>query len=250
MAASKAAISALAERSIHIKIHPVARDIAERREVVRVLERFGEVDMFRSLKYDDSSTSVPNAFLSILATPEAARRAIAASPIRYRLVSNVSPSSTSSTSSTSSSNLDTTTPSTNPNQPTPPTPQTFELRISPSQHPHHHSVRASPLHASYTPISTRRSPIAADLAARIPSSIHKPGLCDWVSDSPARADVPRTTVPWRLARRKPAAAAAAAAASSRSTTHQIALPSVLRGLRNYPVMGDGDVARERKTEVR
>lgn len=40
----------VAARSIHIKIHPTARSLPERREVLRVLERFGEIEMFRSLK--------------------------------------------------------------------------------------------------------------------------------------------------------------------------------------------------------
>jgi hypothetical protein len=40
----------VAARSLHIKIHPTARSLPERREVLRVLERFGEVEMFRSLK--------------------------------------------------------------------------------------------------------------------------------------------------------------------------------------------------------
>lgn len=40
----------IAARAIHVKIHPTARTIAERREVLRVLEGFGEVEMFKSLK--------------------------------------------------------------------------------------------------------------------------------------------------------------------------------------------------------
>ncbi len=40
----------VAARSIHIKMHPTARSFSEQREVLRVLERFGEVEMFRSLK--------------------------------------------------------------------------------------------------------------------------------------------------------------------------------------------------------
>jgi len=40
----------LAARSLHLKIHPTPRTILARREVLRVIERFGEVEMFRSLK--------------------------------------------------------------------------------------------------------------------------------------------------------------------------------------------------------
>jgi hypothetical protein len=36
--------------TVHIKLYPTPTTFAERREVLRVLERFGEVAMFRSLK--------------------------------------------------------------------------------------------------------------------------------------------------------------------------------------------------------
>ena len=41
---------ALAARTVHVKIYPTTRTFNERREVLRVLERFGEVTMFRSFK--------------------------------------------------------------------------------------------------------------------------------------------------------------------------------------------------------
>jgi hypothetical protein len=43
----------VAKRTVHVKISPTARTFNERREVLRVLERFGEVTMFRSLKVLD-----------------------------------------------------------------------------------------------------------------------------------------------------------------------------------------------------
>ena len=42
--------SAVAGRAVHIKIHPRPRNLAESRQVVRVLERYGEVVMFKHLK--------------------------------------------------------------------------------------------------------------------------------------------------------------------------------------------------------
>ena len=48
--AARAKARDLVARTVHIKIHPTARSLAERREVLRVLERYGEVVMFRSLK--------------------------------------------------------------------------------------------------------------------------------------------------------------------------------------------------------
>lgn len=43
-------VDALASKTVHVKIYPTTRTFAERREVLRVLEGFGEVTMFRSLK--------------------------------------------------------------------------------------------------------------------------------------------------------------------------------------------------------
>ncbi len=42
--------SSLSARTVYLKLHPTARTFAERREVLRVLERFGEVTMFKSYK--------------------------------------------------------------------------------------------------------------------------------------------------------------------------------------------------------
>jgi len=42
--------SSLTTRTVWLKLHPSARTFAERREVLRVLERFGEVTMFKSHK--------------------------------------------------------------------------------------------------------------------------------------------------------------------------------------------------------
>src|SRR5205809_2074751 len=48
--ASAAARKALDAVSVHVKITPAPRNMQESREVLRVLQRFGEVVMFKSLK--------------------------------------------------------------------------------------------------------------------------------------------------------------------------------------------------------
>lgn len=45
--------SAVAGRAVHIKIHPRPRNISESRQVLRVLERYGEVVMYKHLKVYD-----------------------------------------------------------------------------------------------------------------------------------------------------------------------------------------------------
>jgi hypothetical protein len=47
---SSALTGALARRTVHVRMQPTARTFSERREVLRVLEDFGEVTMFRSYK--------------------------------------------------------------------------------------------------------------------------------------------------------------------------------------------------------
>jgi hypothetical protein len=42
--------TSLSARSVYLKLHPTARSFSERREVLRVLERFGEISMFKSYK--------------------------------------------------------------------------------------------------------------------------------------------------------------------------------------------------------
>ena len=52
MATARVATSGLsvAGRAIHIKLFPRSRNIAESRQVLRVLERYGEVVMYKHLK--------------------------------------------------------------------------------------------------------------------------------------------------------------------------------------------------------
>lgn len=50
MAASRAAATSLAGRAVHIKIHPRPRNLHESRQILRVLERFGEVVMYKNLR--------------------------------------------------------------------------------------------------------------------------------------------------------------------------------------------------------
>lgn len=51
-AAAAAALTStqLAGRAVHIKIHPRPRNLNESREVLRVLQKYGEVVMFRNLR--------------------------------------------------------------------------------------------------------------------------------------------------------------------------------------------------------
>ena len=45
-----AAGDGLANRTVHIRVYPRPRNLAESREILRVLEGYGEVVMFKHLK--------------------------------------------------------------------------------------------------------------------------------------------------------------------------------------------------------
>lgn len=45
----------LANRALHLKIHPRPANLAESREVLRMLQTFGDVVMFKSLKVSNRS---------------------------------------------------------------------------------------------------------------------------------------------------------------------------------------------------
>ncbi|KAL8839382.1 MAG: hypothetical protein Q9170_001776 [Blastenia crenularia] len=74
----------VAECSVYIRISPRPRNLAESREVLRVLQQYGEVVMYRHLKYE-APNPTPNAALAIYKTKNAAKDVVNASPIRFQL---------------------------------------------------------------------------------------------------------------------------------------------------------------------
>ncbi|KAL9118102.1 MAG: hypothetical protein Q9187_005356 [Circinaria calcarea] len=74
--------SVVAGRAVHIKIHPRPRNLAESRQVLRVLERYGEVVMFKHLKYEPQAPA-PNSALAIYRYTTGAEKAMKASPMRF-----------------------------------------------------------------------------------------------------------------------------------------------------------------------
>ncbi|CZR67710.1 uncharacterized protein PAC_17609 [Phialocephala subalpina] len=173
MEASLSAARALTARTVHIKLYPTPRTFPERREVLRVLERFGEVKMFRSLKYNRKhQTPVHNAFRALFASQSSVTDLINASPLRYRLVAETSPPTSSSSS------------------PEAPTEQqeeqgtTFSLNASPTTFNHNEYLSGStnPLHGPFRPIPPKYSYIGSSLERIVPESLWSKGLIDWETD--------------------------------------------------------------------
>ncbi|KAI9705948.1 MAG: hypothetical protein M1836_005354 [Candelina mexicana] len=77
----------LAGRAVHIKVHPRPRNLDESREVLRVLEKYGKVVMFKNLRHEFQTPS-PNTVLAIYQHASSASNLVAASPLRYALQSN------------------------------------------------------------------------------------------------------------------------------------------------------------------
>lgn len=176
--AMKAAASSLASRTFHIKTHPAVTSLPERREVLRVLSEFGSIEMFKSLKYE---SGVTNAFIGIFENENARNQAIEASPLNYSLIIEeaVDPAlhagENIATGPQNSRHVN--------KYRTQSRTVEYELRISPSSYDHAASIKRSPLYGPFDPVPRNRSHVAADLAARIPDSVGKAGMCDWVTDS-------------------------------------------------------------------
>ncbi|KAH0541719.1 hypothetical protein FGG08_003811 [Glutinoglossum americanum] len=81
-AGKMAAGRTLAGRAVYVRVHPRTRNLEEGRQVLRELETFGPVEMFRSLKYDPSSASL-NASLAIYLHKSSASALLSSSPIKY-----------------------------------------------------------------------------------------------------------------------------------------------------------------------
>ncbi|TQS36514.1 hypothetical protein Golomagni_03036 [Golovinomyces magnicellulatus] len=163
--------SELALRSLHLKLYPSPTSFAQRREVLRIISKYGEVSMFRSLKYHPVSP-VGNAFLVIFKTTVAAQAVLNASPIRYRIISAHHSTDNKNNSPPSS---DTTTADSNEKE--------FVLSISPTTFSHEkflHSRITNPLHDRFFPMLPRMSLIASALSQHIPhNTLSGTGLMDW-----------------------------------------------------------------------
>ncbi|KAI4199450.1 MAG: hypothetical protein LQ348_001889 [Seirophora lacunosa] len=72
-----------ADCSVHIRISPRPRNLAESKEVLKVLQQYGEVVMYRHLKYEAPNPTL-NAALAIYQSEHSATSAVQASPIRFQ----------------------------------------------------------------------------------------------------------------------------------------------------------------------
>ncbi|KAI9055519.1 hypothetical protein LZ554_000467 [Drepanopeziza brunnea f. sp. 'monogermtubi'] len=163
---ASSAMRTLASRTLHLKVYPTPETFAERREVLRVIERFGEVAMFKSHKYDPKKP-VHNSFLSVYTLESSAQDLRNVSPVRYRLVAE-------STEGTDDSDAETS--------------KVFSLYASETNYNHNAflvSPRQNPCHGPYGPLPKRSSYIAHTLKKTVPESNWSEGLVDWDTEKSA-----------------------------------------------------------------
>ncbi|KAH8599212.1 hypothetical protein B0O99DRAFT_613294 [Bisporella sp. PMI_857] len=182
----------LALRTVHIKMYPTARTFQERREVLRVIERFGEVNMFKSLKYHPI-TPVHDSFIALFSSKAAAENLINTSPIRYRLMQEgESMASTSSIASQELASREATETSetsaecasdpivVSDSKPASTTAdRVFELSVSKSHFDHQRYIIEQPTTGPWKPVAPRLSFMNSTLTETVPLSLMTAGLADW-----------------------------------------------------------------------
>ncbi|EOD51969.1 hypothetical protein UCRNP2_1240 [Neofusicoccum parvum UCRNP2] len=79
-----AALRSAASKAVHLKVYPRPASLSESRELLGVLQQFGEVTMFKSLRFDYVQPA-PNTCLAIYRDATSAARLLQASPLRFTL---------------------------------------------------------------------------------------------------------------------------------------------------------------------
>ncbi|KAF2730722.1 hypothetical protein EJ04DRAFT_537065 [Polyplosphaeria fusca] len=84
MAARRASSQLLSSRCVHLRIQPRPANLSESREIFRVLQRFGDISTYRSLRYEYHNPA-DNIAQVIYGDADSAQKALSASPIRFAL---------------------------------------------------------------------------------------------------------------------------------------------------------------------
>ena len=74
-------IRPIGNRAVHLWLHPRVETLAESREIIRLMQKFGRVEMFRNFKYD--AQRMANTMIAIYETDDGARKLLEESPLRF-----------------------------------------------------------------------------------------------------------------------------------------------------------------------
>ncbi|PLB46670.1 hypothetical protein P170DRAFT_219119 [Aspergillus steynii IBT 23096] len=134
----------LASQSVHLTIHPPPQSLSESKRVLSALQKYGEVVTFRNLKYDQTNTnpSAPRNTIAVFESPQAAKSAIANSPLSIPLPSHSSSSFATTSTSTS--------PSTSASSSTSTRSKTLTCTLQPSRHNHLSALHRNPCYGSFS----------------------------------------------------------------------------------------------------
>jgi len=70
-------------RAVHLKLVPRPLNMADTRQILWLLQDYGKVEMFKSLRYDASPA--PNTMLAIFQSEESAQKLLRRSPLRFQM---------------------------------------------------------------------------------------------------------------------------------------------------------------------
>ncbi|KAL2264762.1 hypothetical protein VTJ83DRAFT_7272 [Remersonia thermophila] len=164
-------------RTVLVKVSPAPATLSERRAVLHILKKRGQVDMFKKLQD-------PSHFVSIVDTPDMAADLIESSPLEFDYVpqprSHASPPSPPSPASTASAAATANTTSLSRGK------KTFLVKITEHpNYPHKTRIRESPLYGRWPEhdgaLWHNDSVPKAVLAKELPRDLARRGLADWES---------------------------------------------------------------------
>lgn len=70
-------------RTVHLRLSPRPQGLADSLQILELLQGYGKVEMFKSLKYE--AIPVPNSMIAVFQTEDAARKLLRQSPLRFTL---------------------------------------------------------------------------------------------------------------------------------------------------------------------
>ncbi|KAI9839373.1 MAG: hypothetical protein M1838_004376, partial [Thelocarpon superellum] len=176
-AAANAAANA---RAVHLRIHPRPRNLTESTQVLRTLQRYGEVVAYQSLSHDPRQP-VPHAAVAVFRDERARHDFLKVSPVRFAIKSSRQAADLARPISSIATQF--------PSAPTPPSPspspsssspttREFQVTASPSAFNHRAQIERCRFYGRFVP--DLRSAMAQDLRRRGGPV----GLCDWNWNGP------------------------------------------------------------------
>ncbi|KAH8881549.1 hypothetical protein GQ53DRAFT_667469 [Thozetella sp. PMI_491] len=169
--AASAALESIPNRSIYLRVKPAPVGLSERRSVLRALQQYGEIEVFKK-QQDDSS------FISVAAQHTTASDLVNSSPLQYEYAGDASPSRPATGTSSKFGSA---------------ARRVFNVEIFPAQDYRHKArISQSPLYGPWPDernlFNDSRSFALFALRSAVPWGIAQKGLVDWESCGQVEAE--------------------------------------------------------------